>query len=196
MVTTCIIFLFHNTSHWCFLPPSDLPTTYCDGKTIYSAAFNDFHSFFQCFCGPLPSISHFCTFFHLPLPSTPVWKSLSVYFLLFWCWYFLTYLTPLLLFCAALSINPAPASFFFFKKKKNSVLLFLSAFSGTFLHWDLLCSFVLICFLWDFKFLHWDLLCRICTFLSWTFALLVLFLAWGGWRFCSCCCCALGFGEN
>ena len=83
MVTTCIIFLFHNTSHWCFLPPSDLPTTYCHGKTIYSAAFNDFHSFFQCFCGPLPSISHFCTSFHLPLPSTPVWKSLSVYFLLF-----------------------------------------------------------------------------------------------------------------
>ena len=96
------------------------------------------HSF-SLFVVTLPSISHFCTFFHLPLPSTPVLKSLSVYFLLFWCWYFLTYLTPLLLFCAALSINPAPASFFLKKKKEK------------------LCSFVLICFLWDFSALGFTL---------------------------------------
>ena len=62
--------------------------------------------------------------------STPVWKSLSVYFLLFWCWYFLTYLSHIIAssFLSS-SINPAPASFSFFKKT-----LF----------------FVLICFLWDF----------------------------------------------
>ena len=78
---------------------------------------------FSVFVATLPSISLFCTFFNLPLPSTPVWKSLSVYFLLFW---YLTYSTPLLLLlCPALSINPAPASFFF-------VLLFLSVLSGTF----------------------------------------------------------------
>ena len=62
------------------------------------------------------------------------------------------------------SINKSCSCCFFVNKNKNSVLLFLSAFSG--------------------------------TFLSWIFALLLLFLAWGGWRFCSCSCCALGFGEN
>ena len=86
------------------------------------------HSF-SVFVVTLPSISHFCTFFHLPLPSTPVLKSLSVYFLLFWCWYFLTYLTSLLLlFCPALSI--LLLLLFLFLEKLCS--LFLSAFSGTF----------------------------------------------------------------
>ena len=79
---------------------------------------------FSIFVVPLPSISHFCTFFHLPLPSTPVWNSVCMYFLLFWCWYFLTYLTPLLLlFCPALSINPAPASFSEKKKELCSFVL-------------------------------------------------------------------------
>ena len=151
MVATCIIFLFHNTSHWCFLPPSDLPATYCDGKIIYIAAFNDFHTFFQCFCGHTSLNFAFLHIFKsLTSLYTCVEVSVSVLFCffdvdIFWlishhCFFFLSS-----------SINQSCSCFFFFlKKKKNSVILFLSAFSGTFLHWDLLCSFVLICFLWDF----------------------------------------------
>ena len=133
MEATCIIFPFHNTLHSCFLPPSYLPTTFCDGKIIHSAVVMIFMLFFSVFVATLPSISHFCIFFHLPLPSTPVEVSVSV-FLLFWYWYFLTYLTPLLLlFCPVLSINPTPASFFalFFCSYLLSLGLLISALGFT-----------------------------------------------------------------
>ena len=142
---------------------------------------------FSVFVATLPSISLFCPFLNLPLPSTPVWKFLSVYFFAFLMLIFFDLShTIASSFCPALSINPAPASFFF-EKKKN-------------------CSFVLICFLWDFYFisaLGFTLFfCSYLLFLGLSISalgftpLLVLLLALGGWRFCSCCCCGLGFGEN
>ena len=133
------------------------------------------HSF-SVFVVTLPSISHFCTFFHLPLPSTPVLKSLSVYFLLFWCWYFLTYLTSLLLlFCPALSIL---LLLLFFFLKKNSVLCSYLLSLGLLI--AVLCSLVLICFLWDCSLLD---LCSLGTFLGlgWVEILLLLLLCIGFW---------------
>ena len=173
MVTTCIIFLFHNTSHLCFLPPSDLPTTYCGGKIIYCAAFNDFHSFFQCFCG---HTSLNFAFLHLFLSPTSLYTCVEVSVSVFFAFLMLIFFNLSHIIASSFLSSSINHSCFCWKKK--------------------LCSLGLICFIWDFLFLHWAFLCRFCTFLSWTSALLELILAWGGWRFCSCCCCALGFGEN
>ena len=130
MVTTCIILLFHNTSHWCFLPPSELSTTYCEGKIIYSAAFNDFHSFFQCFCG---HTSLNFAFLHLFSSPTSLYTCVEVSVSVFFAFLMLIFFNLSHIIASSFlssSINPAPASVFFLKKKLCS--LFLSAFSGTF----------------------------------------------------------------
>ena len=150
-----------------------------------------FMHFFSVFVAILPSISLFCTFEIFHFLYTCVEVSVSVFFAFFV--FFNLFHTIASSFLSS-SINQSCSYFFFWEK--NSDLLFLSAVSGTFNLCAGIYSVPLLCFFWDFQFLLWDLLCRICTFLSWTFPLLVLFLAWGGWRFCSCCCCALGFGEN
>ena len=93
MEATCIIFPFHNTLHSCFLPPSYLPTTFCDGKIIHSAVVMIFMLFFSVFVATLPSISLFCTFFNFPLPST-------LYISQIYEWNFLSFITP---FCLSVS---------------------------------------------------------------------------------------------
>jgi len=68
-----LIFLNRNTSHWCFLPPSYLLITSCEGKIIYSALLNEFLCFFLVFL--LSHLSQqlqfriFVLFFILHFPS-------------------------------------------------------------------------------------------------------------------------------
>ena len=114
------MFLFHNTSPWCFLPPSHLPTTYCDGKIIYSAAFNDFHSFFQCFCGPTSLNFAFLHLFSSPTSLyTCVKVSVSVFFAFLMLIFFNLLHTIASSFLSS-SINKSSSYFFFWKKKKKN----------------------------------------------------------------------------
>ena len=176
MVTTCIIFLFHNTSHWCFLPPSDLLTTHCDGKIIYSAAFNDFHSFFQCFCGP---ISLNFAFLHLFSSPTSLYTCVEVSVSGIFCFFdvdFLKLISHHYFFFSVQLYQSCSCFFFFFRK--NSVLCSYLLSLGLLI--SVLCSLVLICFLWDFSLLD---LCSLGTFLGlgWVEILLLLLLCIGFW---------------
>ena len=44
-----LILAHHNTSHWCFLPPTYLLTTSCHSKIVEHTPFNNSHNFFQSF---------------------------------------------------------------------------------------------------------------------------------------------------
>ena len=134
-----LFFPHPNTLHWCFLPPSYLPTTSCEGKIIYSAVLNDFLTLFQCFC---------------------VHTSLSSLYFAFFALFFTI--------CQSLHLcgGFCQCIFRFFDKFwLISSFLFSTIYLGlsllicnfSFLHWDFQA----------FSFLHWDFLSGLWTLVSW-----------------------------
>ena len=153
----------HNTLHWCFLLPSYLPTTSCEGKIIYSALLNDFLCFLLVFLWPyLHQFRFFALLFTLHFLYTCVEVSVSGYF------DFINICKLILyhFFCFSVQLYP-------------SIQLFWSHFHLDF--WDF--SFLAFSFpdFWGFSFLDlWDFLdSLICTTLqNLNYSLLEPFLTW------------------